>query len=166
MDLTTIRPLDENAEWAFFHPTHVIAPEDRACIGCLEDAAARSLWHELVSTHRRERHPMLLPSDHWSCRLEANGPNWQTSWERPLSSDDVAAFLRSRIAWPEDAEVFFIEMRERALRTLWSVFLRTWRNFLFSDEGPILVSLHHPEFVSFGPSGFMGIGNRAEPVKG
>jgi len=61
------------------------------------------------------------------------------TWDHPERPDAVSAFLQSHIAWAEAAEVFFVWMRERSVRMPWEVFLRTWRNCLFSDEGPLLV---------------------------
>jgi hypothetical protein len=163
MALLTVRPLDPKGDWNFFHATQPVAPDDRALILPLEEPSARSLWAELVSSVPRERHPMLLPRDHWTGDMVAWGPDWRQSW--PASSpDSVAEFLTARVGWPADAETYFLWMRERAVRVPWGVFLRTWRAFLFSDEGPFLVRLQSPEFVVFPPRGLVGVGHRAEPV--
>jgi hypothetical protein len=78
-------------------------------------------------------------------------------------SDAVAEFLRSLIHWPEAAETYFLWKRERAVQVPWGVFLRTWRAFLFDDEGPLLVRPGSPEFVCFPPRGPVGVGHRTEP---
>jgi hypothetical protein len=156
-----VRPLDEKADWEFFHPRHPIVPADRNRIRPLEETAARLLWQELVSADPRCRHPMLLPRDHWTGRFVASGPNWQPGWEQPSGNNAVVEFLRAQIAWPDEADVCFIEMRERAVQAPWGVFLRAWRNFLFNDEGPFVIRPGHAEFVSFGPRGFLAVGYRA-----
>jgi hypothetical protein len=69
--------------------------------------------------------------------------------------------LRSRIDWPEEAEVLFIWDRENSDSRPWGVFLRTWRNVLFDDDGPFLIRFDHPEFVRFSPNALMGVGRRA-----
>jgi hypothetical protein len=126
----------------------------------LEEGAATSLWQELVSANPAERHPMLLPRGHWIGNMTARGPNWQECWSNPKPPDAVGEFLRLQIDWPETAPAFFIWMRERAVQVPWGVFLRTWRNFLFDDEGPFLVRLQSSEFAFFGPTGTMGVGRR------
>jgi hypothetical protein len=161
MALLGTRPPDPEADWNFYHDRHPIDPADLAEIRPLDEPSAASLWQELVSADPRQRHPMLLPSGHWVGRLVATFPGWQDAWGQPAGHPDpVAGFLRSQIGWPNAAEVYFIWMRERAVRVPWGVFLRTWRNFLFSNEGPFLVRLQHPEFVFFAPTALMGVGHR------
>ena len=160
--LLKVRALEPEGDWNFFHPVQPLAPEDRAMIHPLEEESARALWRELVSPEPRARHPMLLPGSHWISTIVVWGPDWQQSW--PASAaDDVTEFLRSRISWPDDAEAYFLWMRERVVQVPWSVFLRTWRAFLFSDEGPFLIRLQSSEFVVFPPRGPVGIGHRVEP---
>src|SRR5262245_41003799 len=157
----TVRALDPERDWNFFHASQPLAPEDRALIRPLEEGSARSLWRELVSADPHERHPMLLPHGHWAGNVVACGPDWQQSW--PASSPDmVSEFLRARLDWSDDAEVELLWMREEAVQVPWGVFLRTWRAFLFSDEGPFLVRFQSPEFVVFLPCGPVGIGHRTE----
>src|SRR4051794_11824879 len=124
MAILKTRPLDPVADWDFFHSRHPISPADREEIRPLEEASACSLWQELVSSDPRERHPMLLPREHWIGRLVAAGPSWQEFWNYPERPDAVAAFLGSKIEWPVDVEVIFIWMRERAARATWGTFLR------------------------------------------
>ncbi len=62
----------------------------------------------------------------------------------------------------EDQTVFFW-MREQAVTLPWGTFRRSWRPFLFSDEGPFLINLRMPEVVSFGPRGSVSIRSRPLP---
>lgn len=154
-----VRTLDPRSDWNFFHELQPLAPEDRTQIRPLEEESAQLLWTELVSTQPRERHPMLLPPGHWIGNVLEWGPLWERSW--PASAPDaVARFLRSRIDWAEETETYFVWMREQAVRVPWGVFLRTWRAFLFNDEGPFLVRRDSPEFVVFSPRGPVGVGHR------
>ena len=161
MALLTTRVLDPDADWDFFHDRHPVALADRDLIRPLTDDSAASLWQELVSANLRERHPMLLPQGHWLGNLTAVGPDWQEFRYRPELPDAVAEFLKAQLNWPDAADVFFVWMRERAVRVPWGVFLRAWRGFLFSSEGPFLVRLQSPEFAFFAPTGLMGVGRRA-----
>ncbi len=154
------RPLDPTAYWMFFHDLQPLAAANRVLIRPLTEESAAALWCELVSADPRERHTMLLPAGHWVGNRTAAGPNWQVYWNDPGRPDDVAEFLRSQIDWPDEAEVCFIEMRERAALVPWGVFLRTWRAFLFRDEDPFVVRPGRPEFVVFGPTGYCGVGRR------
>ena len=55
-------------------------------------------------------------------------------------------------------------MKEVAVETLWWVFLKYWINFLFEDEGPVLISPLCYDAVSFGPHGSLFIGKRKNLV--
>jgi hypothetical protein len=157
------RALDKHKDWMFFDESLSISMEDRTTILPLEESSSRLLWAELVSADPRERHPMLLPRDHWIGNIVSAGSPWHAIWNDADLPDIVADFLRSRITWPETTEVFFFWSRENAVRVPWGVFLRVWKTFLFDDEGPFLVCLEHPDFVCFGPTGGVGVGQRRGP---
>jgi hypothetical protein len=159
------RPLEPEIDWWCFEDRYPISPADRAAILPLEKASACSLWDELVSADPNERHAMLLRPGHWIGQVVAAGPAWQEYWNHPERPDAVAAFLRSQVGWPEEVDVYFMWMREQAVRVSWGVFLRTWRNFLFDDEGPLLIRLQEPTFVLFSPTGQLGVGHRSSPEK-
>lgn len=152
------RPLDRKVDWYFFDPDLALPDTLRSQIMPLEREAAHELWTKFVSPVPHERHPMALPVGHWSDDRDRRCPNWQPSWNNPSDQDPIADFLKSRIQWPDDAEVFFVWGCEYIVKTSWGVFLRTWRSFLFDDEGPFLISLGRPEFVQFGPGGPLAIG--------
>lgn len=157
------RALDKSKDWMFFDDSHPISMEDRATIQPLEESSSRRLWAELISANPRERHTMLLPGDHWIGNIVSAGPPWHAIWNDADLPDTVTDFLRSRIPWPETTEITFFWSRENAVQVPWGVFLRVWKMFLFDDEGPFLVSLEHPEFVCFGPTGGVGVGHRRGP---
>ena len=116
MALLATRALNSETDWNFFHKRHSITPTDLGLIRPLHEESAASLWQELVSANPEERHPMLLPQGHWLGNLTSTGPDWHEFWSNPERPDAVTEFLRSQIDWPETAEVFFVWMREQAVR--------------------------------------------------
>ena len=96
-------------------------------------------WTELVSS--KSRHLMRMEEE-WPCKLMKDNHllyDWLNDW----NSDNIAPFksvLEQKIALPSEAEIFFFWMKETGIRTTRSVFCRNWMNFLFEDEGCILVS--------------------------
>lgn len=157
------RALDKDRDWTFFDEELPVTADDAAMIQPLEESSSRMLWAELISASPRERHPMLLSEDHWIRNIDSVGPPWHPIWNDADLPDTVADFLRSRITWPETTEVIFFWSRAHAVRVPWGVFLRVWKAFLFHDEGPFVVCLQRPEFVCFGPTGGVGVGQRGDP---
>ncbi len=143
-------------------------PTPRAMPGLgvgLEGRGARSApsgsTKGLISSDPAQRHPMLLASTHWLKPARVDGVDWHSVWTQPQTEvDPVIAILDQRLCWrPEDETVFFW-MRESAVSLPWASFRRSWRPFLFSDEGPFLVNLRSPEVVCFGPDGGLRLGER------
>jgi len=155
------RALDPKLDGCFFQERDPIAAVDLARIQPLELGAARSVWEKYVSADRRQRHPMLLGTGHWLAWNGTRGPDWQASWSIPARDhDDVVAFMTAHVPWPDETPTLFFWMRERVVLVPWAVFRRTWRNFLYDDEGSFLLSPEAADVVWFGPTGTMGICQR------
>lgn len=153
------RPLDRALDWEFFDPADSYDEAHLAVIRPLTQPSAQVFWEMYVSRNPRERHPMLLSSNHWlRFGNSMRGPDWSDAWNARGGdvSDPVVAFLDQRLNWPQQAPVFFVWARERATLVPWEVFRRTWRSFLFSDEGPFLFNPNAGEVVWF-HTGSMGI---------
>ncbi len=158
------RPLDPERDWMFFRPPSRSAAQVRGQIRPLDEASSRLVWDGLIRCDQYP-HPMQLPPTHWSHNRRAVGPDWIAAWNRWLAGaapdpDPVAAFLRSAVPWPEEAPVLFVEHRDHATLATWGAFVAAWPHFLYSDEGPLLVSWERPEFLGFGPTGMISVGMR------
>jgi hypothetical protein len=145
------RPLNPERDWCFFRQ-----PD-------------RLVWNELI---RRNQylHPMQLPRTHWSHDVRTVGPDWIAAWNKWLAGampdpDPVAAFFRSEVPWADEVPALFVEHRDHATLATWGAFVAAWPHFLYSDEGPLLVSWERPEFLGFGPTGMIttGVRRQAEP---
>ena len=164
-DRLVTRPL--TAEWntEFFQQPCELTDEVRAEIRELDEASARLVWNELI---RRNQylHPKLLPRHHWSRHATAVGPDWVAVWNRWIQrepgADPIPEFLRTAVLWSSKVPVLFVTHRDRALLTNWGTFLAAWQHFMYSDEGPLLVSWERPEFVAWDVGGFVGVGVRSQ----
>lgn len=156
MSQLVTRPLDPKLDWTFFPPISFVESRDLSSIRPLSGESARCLWETYVSTKARERHPMLLPKEHWLGKGTFRGPYWSSE----NSGDAVVRFMSEHIPWPGDRDCFFFWMREHATLVPWAVFLTTWRSFLYEDEGPFLLSPVDPQVLFFGPDGGMGVCRR------
>ena len=107
---------------------------------------------------------MLLPRHHWLQQHVAAQINWLDVWNSPPTEPDpVVAVLDARLPWRPTDPIMFVWMRERAVSAPWATFRRTWRAYLFDDEGPVLLSPQLPQAVSFSPTGAMLFSSRAVP---
>lgn len=112
------RPLDPTLDWPLFDPDFGCSAEDRATVLPLTEIASSAVWNTHVSAKQMERHPMLLPSGHW-LHPTIFGPDWITEFNGDSEAlntphGTVAAFLRQCFELSNDAQVFFIAMRERS----------------------------------------------------
>ncbi len=104
----------------------------------LSDAISSSLWQRYISP--TNRHFMLLDNSEWPSKIVKDENflyNWSTAWNAQ-SPEDFQNILQGLVI-PTDSEIFFFWMKELALKTTWQIFCRNWMNFLYEDEGCILI---------------------------
>jgi hypothetical protein len=160
-DRDLYRPLDRQRDWQFFDEKTPIPESVLATITPLTEEHARSLWRRYISA--TANHTMLMKISEWPQQVFKSSTrlSWHADWNdsRPQR---VAAFLRDHLRWPSDATALFFRNSETAVQAPWWVFLDQWIHFLFDDEGPILLSLEHPQAVLFGPNGVVYVRERPQ----
>lgn len=155
------RLLDPGLDWSFFDDEVRVPGADRALIRPLTAEAARALWEREVSSSPLQRHPMLLPAEHW-LRSQTLGPNWLDEWQRD-EGGQVDGFLRSMLQSSEGEIAYFIYMREDAYEAPVRILTKHWRAWLFlDDEGPFMLVPKTGAYVGFGPNGRLFGGSRID----
>lgn len=157
------RNLNAERDWWFFDSRKPVPETVRAAIHPLTDEAAEDLWSTIVSRNPKEIKSKDLPRNHWICSVRSIGPDWYLPWNDSSKPDDVITFLASEMPWQMDESIIFILSKKYMVSTTWGLFVTNWKNFLFSDDGPIIISLSHPEFIFFANRGFLAIGCRFIP---
>ncbi|WP_245868900.1 DUF2947 family protein, partial [Vibrio fujianensis] len=61
----------------------------------------------------------------------------------------------------DDVTVYFCYEKYNVIETKWSLFKRHWKNFLFYDDGPILLGRRRTEALWFHTDGTAKLGQRA-----
>ena len=84
--------------------------------------------------------------------------DWMVSWESdnealPLGVDEF-------LSWQDDVTVYFCYEKYNIIETRWSIFKRYWKNFLFYDDGPILIARRRKEALWFDSKGNVRLGHR------
>lgn len=145
-------------KWIFTHQSMPVDEDDLALIKPMTQARAAQFWKENISAQSPDA-DRLAKSD-WP----ANDSNWlsECDWMADWESDDepMPAEVLEHIQWQDDVTVYFCYEKYNVIETKWSVFKRCWKNFLFFDDGPILVGRRRQEALWFSSDGKVRLGRR------
>ncbi len=153
-------PLEEyNKAWIFRHRDLPIPEEDMVQIKPLTESRAEQIWAEHIS--RGCSHPEHFAEDDWAADEKRWGVKefWQSAWdsaspEMPLPLIEVLG------EWDEHITVYFCYQSNHIIETKWGVFRRHWKNFLFFDNGPVLLGRKRKQVAQFFDNGTFRIGER------
>lgn len=107
-------------------------------IRILEQSEVKELWDRYISA--ANRHFMLLGSEEWPAVITGSSEPidlWLEDWNENLFSRIMNRLREYRISQAEPALIFW--MRERGIETNWQIFCSHWINFLYEDEGCIVL---------------------------
>jgi hypothetical protein len=79
-------------------------------------------------------------------------------WEG--DDNDMPADILQHIDWQDDVTVYFCYEKYNIIETKWSVFKQTWKNFLFYDDGPILLGRRRKQALWFSSDGMVKLGEK------
>ena len=147
-------------KWIFTHASMPVAEADLALIKPFTQARSAQLWVEHISKQSPD-------ADHfgqgdWASndRIWSEAFNWQQAWD----GDDAAlpTELAEFIDWEDNTTVFFCYEKYNIIETQWGVFKRNWKNFLFFDDGPMLIGRKKKQAVWFSSKGTYRMALRSE----
>lgn len=143
-----------------FHNDPVIKKEDLAAISVLNEEHSKREWARYISGINR--HLMLLDDDEWPAKVLSQKV-WY-SWLKNWTSDQLTPFKEKlqSLEIPPESEVYVFWMREISIKTKWVVFCNNWINFLYEDEGCILVIKESKKTIILS-NGNSWFGARSEP---
>ncbi|MEJ2763037.1 DUF2947 domain-containing protein [Photobacterium sp. MCCC 1A19761] len=138
-------------KWIFTHASMPVAAEDLSQIKPLTQARSAELWREHISKQSPDADHFGKgdwPSDSslWSEALD-----WQADWDG--DEPDLPAAIAEFIDWEDNTTVFFCYEKYNVIETKWGVFKRNWKNFLFFDDGPLLIGRKKTQAVWFSSKG-------------
>ena len=152
-------PLDQyQRKWIFTHQSMPVASEDLEAIKPMDQARSAQLWKDNISAQSPDAERLSssdwpMKADNWSATVD-----WMSAWE----SDDEALPVEvlEYLDWQDDVTVYFCYEKYNVIETKWSVFKKHWKNFLFYDDGPILLGRRRNEALWFGDNGQVKLGKR------
>ena len=151
--------LDEyQRKWIFTHQSMPVPEKDLAAIKPMTQARASQLWKENISAQSPDAD--RLSSSDWPMK-ESNWKqkvDWMAAWE--ADDESMPLELTEFIDWQDDVTVYFCYEKYNVIETKWSVFKKHWKNFLFYDDGPILIGRRRKEALWFDTNGTVKLGFR------
>ncbi len=146
-----------NSKWMFNDSEMPVAKEDLLYIRPLDEDSSQEIWSQYISQHNR--HPMMIEDDEWTSLKETwlRKSTWHEEWNSDKSEPPA---LLNTVNWEDNNIIYFLYMRESVIETIWSVFLRNWKCFLFDDEGQFIFNPINGEIFQFGPTGSLLYGKK------
>ena len=142
--------------WIFKHKSLPISDADLTKIKPMAKDRANVLWDTFIS--RQVDHPDFFKKGDWP--FDKNNWTEQGKWEGIWDSneEDLPELISAHIAWDNNTVVYYCSNRDNVIETTWSIFKRCWKNFLFMDDGPILIGKKRQQVAQFTSNGYFNIG--------
>ena len=144
--------------WIFHRQDPKVQPDDLAQIHYLTESKAEQIWRDYIS--QEHLHPEHLTEQEWPNKtpkgLELHKVHWEKVWESE-SLDLPEEVLLHCAHWGEDTTVYFCCHNEQIFELSWGVFKRTWKAFLFLDNGPILIGKKKKQALQFHSNGWVNL---------
>ncbi|QIA62978.1 DUF2947 family protein [Vibrio astriarenae] len=145
-------------KWIFTHQSMPVPEADLELIKPMSQARAAQLWKEQVSATspdaaRFSSQDWPMKDSNWSESI-----SWMSEWES--DEIDLPEALTQHIDWQDDVTIYFCYEKYNVLETKWAVFKKHWKNFLFYDDGPILIGKKRDQALWFQEDGTVKLGKR------
>jgi hypothetical protein len=141
------------ANWFFYIEDMMVSNEDMKNIKPLSIEYSSLLWNQSINNHKR--HFTLFSKDErQALLLKKIDYDWQADWNND-EYENFSDYLKGNIIYkPYDIIVVFWS-KECAAETSWEIFLKHWANFLFDDEGVILLNTTNGNMLVFCSDGIL-----------
>lgn len=151
---------DFDRAWIFRHKDLPLSDEVKQGIKPYTEAVANQLWNQYIS--QQAAHPSQFGQGDWP--YQANNwqekADWQQAWDEDAT--DLPELLLAHLDWDDNTNVLFFYDSDRVVETSWKLFKLSWKNFLFFDDGPILLGKKRKQAVQFFQDGQFAIGHRPD----
>lgn len=145
--------------WIFKHKSLPISEKDIIKIKPMSTDRAHTIWDTFIS--KQVDHPDFFKKGDWAFNQES----WKASdkWESIWDSEEVTMpeLITQHLSWDNNTVVYFCSTRNQIIETTWAVFQRCWKNFLFMDDGSLLIGKKRKEVVQFLSNGTFKVGDKS-----
>ena len=152
-------PIDtlKNA-WVFRHKHLPIPAGDLDKIRPMATSRANTLWDTFIS--KQVDHPDFFKNGDWPYdqSVWTESGKWEAIWES--EEEALPDLIQEHLDWDANTIVYFCNSRNHVIETTWRVFQHCWKNFLFMDDGPLLIGKKRKQAVQFLSNGTFKLGAR------
>ncbi|GHE83353.1 DUF2947 family protein [Thalassotalea profundi] len=144
--------------WIFRHQSMPLEDKFKKLIKPLAQKRANNVWDESIS--KQVDHPDFFKKGDWPANKAAwidNG-EWESTWES--DAPDLPESISDYLNWDNNTTVYYCINRNLIIETTWINFKRCWKNFLFLDDGTILLGKKRQQAVQFTSDGMFKLGNK------
>ncbi|WEM43445.1 DUF2947 domain-containing protein [Photobacterium sp. DA100] len=145
-------------KWIFTHASMPVTESDLALIKPFTQARSAQIWGEHVSRQSPDADHFEKGDWAHNDKIWSQAIDWQVAWDsdEPELPEEMLAFLD----WEDNTTVYFCYEKYNVIETKWDVFKRNWKNFLFFDDGPMLLGRKKSQAVWFSSKGTFRLANR------
>lgn len=146
-------------KWIFTHASMPVEESDLVLIKPFTQARSAQIWNEHISSHSPSADHFAKGDWAFDDKAWSEAFDWQKAWDsdEPALPEEMLAF----IDWEDNTTVFFCYEKYNVIETKWGVFKRNWKNFLFFDDGPMLIGRKKKQAVWFSTKGTYRLANRS-----
>jgi hypothetical protein len=152
-------PLDEfKYAWVFRHKSLPIDEKSLLKIKLMTEQRAMVLWDSFIS--KNADHPDFFNKGDWAfdqANWLDNG-KWESVWESEEA--ELPKTIVENIQWDPNTIVYYCINRKQVIETTWLNFKACWKNFLFIDDGTLLIGKKRTEVIQFNANGLFKIGKK------
>lgn len=151
---------DYRYRWFFEHKDLPVDAADLSAIKPLSADCAQQIWQQIIS--KRANHPDLFHAEDWP-KLSNSWvmtDHWQEAWDSDEYS--LPESVLDHLEWDLGTVVYFCYNSEHIVETSWYVFEKYWKNFLFLDNGPILIGKRRSQTLQFFEGGQLKLGLKGQ----
>lgn len=143
---------DYEYNWYFYDEEIRVPRDDIISIKPLSLEYSGLLWEQYVSNHKE--HYMLLDSQNKLLISEQEKYNWDDDWNNG-TYENFQNYLIETVLYKLSDTIIIFWSKNYSVETKWSIFTKHWANFLFDDEGVVLVNITNKKVLVFCPSGVL-----------
>jgi len=144
--------------WIFRHKSLPLTENVITNIKAMSDLRATTLWDSFIS--KSADHPDFFKQGDWLVDKKTwldNG-KWESIWESEVP--ELPQIILDNIQWDPNTIVYYCISRKQVIETTWDIFKQCWKNFLFVDDGTILIGKKRKEVIQFTANGQYKVGKK------
>lgn len=151
---------DFDRAWIFRHKDLPLSDDIKAAIKPYTEIVSNQLWNQYIS--QQAGHSSQFGNGDWPNRkgVWQERASWQEAWDS--ADNTMPGLILNHLDWDDNTNVLFFYDADRVVETSWKVFKASWKNFLFFDDGPILLGKKRKQAVQFLQNGEFSVGRRPD----